>query len=557
MATPSTVLITSGVKELGSPITLSTNRASTSYTHTINYSWAGRVGTIATDVGDSVVWTPSIVNMAPHLTNATSAICTLTCYTYEGSKLIGSRTSNFTLSIPASVTPTISSVAVSDVDGYDNKYGGFISGISTLNITINASGKYGSTITNYMSYAGSRPVGDTATGTSSPLTYQLPYQVSGDVTLYSSVTDSRGRSAVFETPITVFSYTNPSLQGTTFERWNTSTNQPDDESSTVRVKVVSTICDVGGKNLNRATVVVKYKLSTSSSWTTYTTRTNLGISSSFDVDIPNLSENNNYDIDVVCTDSFGREVSFNGGGVSTAKPVIDLKSNGNGIGFLTISDEDGISIGSDIYLAKGNGSSTYVYAKNQSGSNTSLAYLGYNSFYVYPLIESQTGFKTSGYLNVSGRSDFYGDVAFHSSVTFNDYLRVPAMTADTVAGTFEFTGSNREIGLSQTSYVSNSGVTNFRLYGNAIWCKYAGYVKVSFRIQIYGLAASQNAAVLVYKNGVAVDRTASITCSPNGAVCLVSSPTVIQVNAGDEISLYGRSTNGGGVINNGCITVSY
>lgn len=559
MATLSWVLVTEiegGKKELGRKMTLVTNRASTSYTHTINYSWAGRTGTIATNVGDSCTWTPSIANMAPHLPNGTSAVCTFTCYTYENGKLLGSKTSTMTLSIPDSVKPTISSVTVSDSQGYDDIYGGFVSGKSQLNVSVNASGAYGSTITKYTGYAGSRPIGGVTTSASPSFTLPALNYESGNVTLTTSVIDSRGRGAYNYKTITVYPYTFPSLSGTTVERWNTSTNQPDDESSTVKVTVVSNICDVGNKNLNRATIDVRYKLSTSSTWTTYTTRTNQGISTSFTVYIPNLDENLRYNIDVVCTDSFGSEVGYSNQGVDSASPVIDLKSNGSGIAFLTISENDGVTIGDDVYLSKANDEATEIYKTSQTGTNDLVMSISGSSITVpvrltgVSSINSNVGFYTSGYLQVSG------DSAFDGEAVFSGYTRIPAITVSTViGGTQMLTGSNAVIPM--TSELSNSGVQSFDLMSQGVYCKHSGYVKVSCSFQIYGLASGQNAAINIAKNGIVDERSAWVISSPNGAVTITSSPIVMSVNAGDIIRLQGRSTGGGGTINRAVLNVSY
>lgn len=559
MATLSWVLVTEiegGKKELGRKMTLVTNRASASYTHTITYSWAGRTGTIATNVGDSCTWTPSIANMAPHLPNGTSAVCTFTCYTYENGKLLGSQTSTMTLSIPDSVKPTISSVTVSDSQGYDDIYGGFVSGKSQLNVSVNASGAYGSTITKYTGYAGSRPSGDVTTSARPSFTLPALNYESGNVTLTTSVIDSRGRQVYNRKTITVYPYTFPSLSGTTVERWNTSTNQPDDESSTAKVTVVSNICDVGNKNLNRATITVRYKLSTSSTWTTYATRTNQGISTSFTVYIPNLDENLRYNIDVVCTDSFRSEVHYSNQGVDSASPVIDLKSNGSGIAFLAISENDGVTIGDDVYLSKANDEATEIYKTSQTGTNDLVMSISRSSITVpvrltgVSSINSNVGFYTSGYLQVSG------DSAFNGEAIFSGYTRIPAITVSTViGGTQLLTGSNAVIPM--TSELSNSGVQCFDLMSRGVYCKHSGYVKVSYSIQVYGLAADQNVGANVTKNGVVDEKASWVMPSPNNGVTITASAILMNVNAGDIIRLQARSTGGGGTVNRAILNVSY
>lgn len=430
MAVASIALITSGTKELGSPLTISTNRASSSYTHTITYSWAGRTGTIGTGIGASTTWTPSLVNMAPYLTNRTSATCTLTCTTYEGSTLIGTTTSTFTLSIPASVKPTISSLSITDDKGFLNTYGGFVSGMSIMHVAINASGIYGSTISKYTVKIGSHTSTDTQTGSwSIPVYSDIP---SGSQIVTISAIDSRSRGQYEYKTITIHPYTRPSLDGTTIKRWNTSTNQEDEESSTIRIRVNSVICDVGNKNLNRTTITIKYRLA-GGSWTTYTTRKNQGINASFNVDIPNLSENNTYEFQITSIDSLGGETTF-GNNASSASPVIDLKSDGNGIGLLAVSEQDGVTLGGDIYFS-GTATKTNVY-KERNGT--------YSKYLTLDYFSGDTENPFGNRLTVNGPIDAKGSVSLSAGANVNIDSGYLICGSYPVAG---YDSSNNTVGL--------------------------------------------------------------------------------------------------------------
>ena len=102
---------------MGSAGTITITRASSSFTHTLAYSFGNASGTIVTKTSNtSVSWTPPLT-LANQIPNSTSGTCTLTCYTYNGNTLIGTSTSTVNLSVPASVKPTIGAFVVSRVDG--------------------------------------------------------------------------------------------------------------------------------------------------------------------------------------------------------------------------------------------------------------------------------------------------------------------------------------------------------------------------------------------------------------------------------------------------------
>ena len=319
----------SGTKQLGQKITINTNRAASSFTHTLKWSWGGKSGTIATGVGASTTWTPAIATFAPYLTNKTSDTCTITCTTYSGSTNVGSKTITFSLSIPSSVVPSISGQAVSDTTGYLTTYGGYVKGKSNVKVDVTAAGIYGSTISKYSSKLGSGSAVNT-----DPATLGTPSAV-GSNTISSTVTDSRGRTASKSTSITVIDYQNPTLSGSSASRWNTDTETVDDEATTMRVVVKGSVFDIGGKGLNKATVVTKYREYVQGSNTGAFTQADSrdgGEAWDYTVLIPNAEDTKRYEIVVTATDSVGTIVEWSTV-IDTANPIMDFKNNGLGIAF--------------------------------------------------------------------------------------------------------------------------------------------------------------------------------------------------------------------------------
>ena len=94
-----------------SDVTIYTNRNSTAFTHELRYSietanGLGIRGTIATGVEDSYKWTvPDIVK---DVAGNFSVPCTITCKTYNGSSLVGTATTQITVTVPLATVPKLS-----------------------------------------------------------------------------------------------------------------------------------------------------------------------------------------------------------------------------------------------------------------------------------------------------------------------------------------------------------------------------------------------------------------------------------------------------------------
>ena len=317
--------VSSGTKYLGSAIPISTNRKSSKFTHILKWNWAGKSGTIASNVGASYSWTPATATFAPYLTDATSDTCKITCETYDDDdNKIGSKTTSFVLAIPTTVVPSLSSVTCSDGNGYLGTYGAYVQSKSDVKATVAATGIYGSTISSY-----TVTLDDvTANDESNVVDIGIPYNT-GSRTVTAKVVDSRGRTTTKTTTITVVAYSAPDISASWAKRWNTATNQEDDESGTVRVHAQGSVANVNSKGLNQGTVKIEYQLSSASAWTqksntTYTTSWN------FNTDIANLSSNNSYRVRVTVTDSFGT-VSTQTYVIETAKPILDFLHDGTGM----------------------------------------------------------------------------------------------------------------------------------------------------------------------------------------------------------------------------------
>ena len=100
--------------DIGSNATITINRASTSFTHTLTYSFGSLSGTIATKTSSTnVSWTIP-TTFYGQIPNSKSGTGTITCDTYSGSTLIGSKSTSFTATVSESASKPTLSPTVSD-----------------------------------------------------------------------------------------------------------------------------------------------------------------------------------------------------------------------------------------------------------------------------------------------------------------------------------------------------------------------------------------------------------------------------------------------------------
>lgn len=97
--------------QLGTSVTIYTDRKSSAYTHTLTYEIGEASGTIGTDVQAEKKWTPPM-SLVSGFGNKTSASCKITCNTYNGKLLVGTATTDITLTAPSATVPILSASTV-------------------------------------------------------------------------------------------------------------------------------------------------------------------------------------------------------------------------------------------------------------------------------------------------------------------------------------------------------------------------------------------------------------------------------------------------------------
>ena len=326
---PRTSSISMPATTMGSAGTITISRASSSFTHTLTYSFGSATGTIATKTtSTSVSWTPP-TSLATQIPNSTSGTCTLTCYTYNGNTLVGTSTTTVTLSVPASIKPTITSLTATRVDGtVPSSWGIYVQTKSKVTLTINgAAGAGGSTISSYSITGGG------VSSTQSSVTSGF-LNTSGSITFTGKVCDSRGRwSDEATVTITVQAYSSPRFTAYSTQRC-TSAGASSSNGTYAKSTVSFYWWSCGGKNT--LTTAVAYKKSTDSSYTDAGVTFSSG--TQFVFGGGNLSVDYSYDIRFTLTDAFGTVTVIDS--LSTASVLMDFKAGGTGLAVGKVSETD-------------------------------------------------------------------------------------------------------------------------------------------------------------------------------------------------------------------------
>lgn len=209
------------VYTIGATHTIRITQNSTSFTHTVRYTFGSLNGTIASNVKDSCTWfVPT--TFYNEFTSGSSKTGTLYCDTYSGSTLLGTTSITATF-IPNSTTakPTVSFNYTSDSlsQTLTGNTKGIIGGRSFINYTITGTPKHNATIAKYYLSNSSTNLPEVSkTGTLN--------NVSGNK-YYTRVQDSRGLNSDTLT-ITLSPYVNYvqlAITNCTFERENDLSNK--------------------------------------------------------------------------------------------------------------------------------------------------------------------------------------------------------------------------------------------------------------------------------------------------------------------------------------------
>ena len=344
--------------DMGTAVTINTPRASSSFTHTLNYQFGNQSGTIGTGVETSKSWTVPL-DLANAIPNAASGTGSITCKTYNGSTLIGSKVISFVAKVPSAIVPIINSVAIDEaVAGIKAKFSAFVQHHSKASVTAKASGAYSSTIMGYqvtvrgldgtlLATYTAQDVSGIGTGTTI-ITDVLSWDTT-TIKLGAKVTDSRGRSASVVYEKDLLAYEPPKI--TAFSAFRSDDSGELDYEGT-KLKVTANFSISALNNLNDKYYEILYKVKGASSWAgTLASGSVYSRNDSFITDAL-FSGDNAFELAIRTWDFF---VSDGNGihatvDIPTTFTLVDFRASGKGIAFGKVSEKDAMEIALDVDL---------------------------------------------------------------------------------------------------------------------------------------------------------------------------------------------------------------
>ena len=481
IARTSSFTLSSSSLDMGASQTVTITRASSSFTHTVQYTFGGTTTTSHTKTtSTSVSFTPP-VSLASKIPNATSGTCTVKVTTYSGDTSIGSTSKTFTLKVPSSVKPTVTLAAT-----YNNTLSGLcLAGKSTVKVTPTGTGSYSSTISSY-TYSGAGLSGTGSSKTTGTLS-------AGSYTITVTVKDSRGRTNTATTSFTVYAYSAPTCSISAFRA--DSSGNATASGTNARLKLTWNLSNPNSANTNAHTYKIEYKTTSASTWTEAKSGT---LSPAYS----NTNNNYNPSVTVETTTSYQFRFtvtdSFSSASatctLSTISALLNIETGGIGIG--KIYEQGKLDIGGNVYITGGSirfaGSpSAYsrigYYSEAEDGtvgctfiSNGSNNWLRLNDdkSLTYGGTKVALGnFSSSGNrwgiiptVDTSGIMEMGKSIDFHETDADTSDYSVRITSSDnclyTSADTLFMNGSTMKLGYSEAdacTYISNANSNWFRL----------------------------------------------------------------------------------------------
>lgn len=430
---------------LGTAGSITVNRQDNSFTHTITYAYGNSnfqsSGTICTKSSStSVSWTPPL-NFAQAIPTATKGVGSMTIKTYSGNTEIGSYSTNFYVTVPASVKPTISNLAAV-IDNSANSviagWGLAVTGYTKIRLTATGTGAQGSSVNSYKISGG---YSASPTAVSGNLDYTGAALTSaGSKTFTVKAVDSRQResdAATTSPAITVYAYNIPVISAFTAARSAS-------DNTKVVVRFSYEISSVN--NNNAATFGLKYRLRGASTWTaladTLTADTDITLTDTYAV-------SNSYEFQLTVTDSVGNAASMIKT-VSTQEVFLDFGAGGVKFGIGKIAEA--IPTGFDGVVDINEDWALQVHGKEISDLIPTVAASAKENCLTWPYYSPDKRnyagivwhIQSDGTVTCTGKGN---NTSTSSSFYFANNLVLPA-------GTYKFTGC--PAGGSTTSGVENS-----------------------------------------------------------------------------------------------------
>ena len=288
IARASTPSLTNANFNIGDTITINTNRASSSFTHTVKIKYGSSTTTIATGVGASVTYNTSniadaLYALIPNAKSYTGGTIEVT--TYNGGTVIGTKSCAYTANaVESAASPLFSKFTYADTNSTTTAITGnsavLISGKSSLAVTISAANKAtarkSATMKKY-TYQVAGLTGEENYSTNqivknmgSPEVAQTELP-SGTRDIVVTAIDSRGYSTAVTKRVTIVPYKAPTISA------SASRLNGFEAETTIKIAGAFSRIEVGGTAKNtvdaNSGVQYRYKAQNTTTWGSWTNKT--------------------------------------------------------------------------------------------------------------------------------------------------------------------------------------------------------------------------------------------------------------------------------------------
>lgn len=320
--------------QLGSGVSVTIDRKSSSFTHKVEYKFVeSDWTTVSSNAATSATFTPP-VSLATQIPSAETGALTVRVTTFNDSTQIGdSVTKSVNLKVPTNIVPSLSDLSATRIDnGVPSGWGIYVKNKSQVKITASgANGAQGSTIAGY-SITGPGLSVNASSGTSEVLSS------TGTLTYTCTVTDTRGRTASKTVSINVVDYTYPNISMSA-ERC-TSDGTKNTNGTYLRIVITFSYASVSGKNLIASKSCSCNGVSNSSfaSGTAFVLAANCSIG-------------NHYTVSASIKDALGNTATASVE-VTTSYRILNVNKNKNGLAIGKFSEKAAFEVNMDSYFLK-------------------------------------------------------------------------------------------------------------------------------------------------------------------------------------------------------------
>lgn len=361
--------LSAGSTQMGNAVTINVVGATGTFSHKIYYSFGAIGNTLIASTGGGVTshaWTLPL-NLANQVPSATSGVGTITVETYSGTTLIGTKSVSFTATVPASMIPTVSN----SITGNNLLSLNYVRNKSTLNVAVTEGGSYGSWISSR-----NTTITGASSNSASSFTSTL-LSSSGAVTISTTVTDSRGRSASYSRTITVQPYSNPSITSFNYFRCDVGGGE-NPSGAYLNISGTGAISPVN--NANTKLIRLEYRIVGSAPWlliasnnTTYNPTTSAIIA---------MDVNASFEVRAYVADYYTAVTQE--GSIGTAFVLLDFHASGESMAIGKVAEGNGVlEIKGNVYLK--DSSITGSFMSQEIVASTNLNNVTKEGLYFCPL----------------------------------------------------------------------------------------------------------------------------------------------------------------------------